>query len=130
MALPRWYGQPTQREEIDLGNPTISYRTLRCLPVNGYSGGRYFTWVLAEGLAAAGHAVTFWTTARPQFADDFAGLPRHASIRLEISPRFKAPGGAVRPDLRRARPGMERRALLSRTPDGPARPCSGRPAEL
>jgi glycosyltransferase involved in cell wall biosynthesis len=61
------------------------------LPASGYSGGRYFTWVLAEGLAAAGHDVTFWTTARPQFADDFATLPCHGSIRLAISPRFDAP---------------------------------------
>jgi glycosyltransferase involved in cell wall biosynthesis len=61
------------------------------LPASGYSGGRYFTWVLAEGLAAAGHDVTFWTTARPQFADDFATLPCHGSIRLAISPRFDEP---------------------------------------
>jgi glycosyltransferase involved in cell wall biosynthesis len=61
------------------------------LPINGYSGGRYFTWVLAEGLAAAGHSVTFWTTARPKFADDFAALPRHGAIRLEISAQFDVP---------------------------------------
>ena len=36
---------------------------------------------------------TFWTTARPQFADDFANLPSHGSIQLAISPRFDAPGG-------------------------------------
>ena len=61
------------------------------LPASGYSGGRYFTWVLAEGLAASGHYVTFWTTARPQFADDFANLPCHRSIRLAISPQFDTP---------------------------------------
>ncbi|QDV36247.1 glycosyltransferase family 4 protein [Tautonia plasticadhaerens] len=61
------------------------------LPKEGYSGGRYHAWVMGEVLAAAGHEVTFWTNARPAFADDFAGQHRLGSIRLSLTPDFGNP---------------------------------------
>ncbi|WP_435011813.1 glycosyltransferase (plasmid) [Tundrisphaera lichenicola] len=61
------------------------------MPKDGYSGGRYYTWVLGEALAAAGHDVTFWTNARPVFADDFVDQSRCGTIRVELSQDFSQP---------------------------------------
>jgi glycosyltransferase involved in cell wall biosynthesis len=46
---------------------------------------------MGEALAAAGHEVTFWTNARPVFADDFAGQDRRGSIRLALARDFGPP---------------------------------------
>ena len=58
-------------------------------PVNAYSGGRYYAWMMSEALASCGHEVTVWTDNVPVFLDDFSELPAHDSINLHCSPRFE-----------------------------------------
>jgi len=58
---------------------------------NGYSGGRYFSWLLAETLANLGHRLTFWTNNEPPFIDDFISMPAHESISILIDPGFNTP---------------------------------------
>ena len=51
-----------------------------------YSGGRYYSWLMAESLAHLGHNVSVWTNNKPYFIDDFSVYPRHNSIHLHIDP--------------------------------------------
>jgi glycosyltransferase involved in cell wall biosynthesis len=60
----------------------------------GYSGGRYYAWMIAEALAATGAAVTVWTNARPFLMRDFVEFPAHEQIVLHVDPYFRhAPAG-------------------------------------
>lgn len=68
-------------------------RTLLC-GINlseGYSGGRYHAWMLAEALAAGGHDVTYWTNNRPAFLHDFEDFPEHDRIHIHLDPGFDCP---------------------------------------
>jgi glycosyltransferase involved in cell wall biosynthesis len=54
-----------------------------------FSGGRYYAWLLAEALAEAGWDVSYVTTARPLFYDDFtdpALFPAHNRIKMHYCP--------------------------------------------
>lgn len=53
-----------------------------------YSGGRYFSWMMAEALAHQGHEVAYITNNRPVFLDDFALYPAHRQIRLVLTADF------------------------------------------
>lgn len=52
------------------------------MPEQGYSGGRYHAWIMAESLAAAGHSVTVFTNTKPGFSSDFEALPSHGTITI------------------------------------------------
>jgi glycosyltransferase involved in cell wall biosynthesis len=54
------------------------------MPEAVYSGGRYFTWILAEALAAMGQEVTLVTDHMPIFARDFIEYPCHDKIDICI----------------------------------------------
>ncbi len=51
----------------------------------GYSGGRYYSWLIAQSLAGAGHAVTYHTNCVPEFLADFRCDPNFSKIKLVIS---------------------------------------------
>jgi glycosyltransferase involved in cell wall biosynthesis len=53
----------------------------------GYSGGRYHSWAIAESLVLAGHTVTYITNCVPAFLSDFAGQSV-GSVRLLLSTDF------------------------------------------
>jgi glycosyltransferase involved in cell wall biosynthesis len=55
---------------------------VRARTTQGYSGGRFYAWILAEALADIGHNVTFWGDVEPIFVRDFEDYPRHRSIRF------------------------------------------------
>lgn len=57
----------------------------------GYSGGRYHSWMMAEALSAAGHKVTVVTNQEPDFKDDFIDYPGHQKIKIHLSPIFWIP---------------------------------------
>ncbi len=57
-------------------------------PPAGYSGGRYYSWMVAEGLALAGHEVTYLTNHRPAFLGDFKDFPAHRQVRLRLTHDF------------------------------------------
>ena len=47
---------------------------------NGYTGGRFHAWMIAEALANLGHEVTFWTNNIPKFINDISSLPKHNNL--------------------------------------------------
>lgn len=53
-----------------------------------YSGGRYYSWMMAEALASQGHQVTYITNNRPVFLDDFTAFPAHRQVRLCLTADF------------------------------------------
>ena len=55
---------------------------------SNYSGGRYHSWIMAEGLAHAGHDVFYITDNKPIFSDDFINYPNHNKIRLYLTKHF------------------------------------------
>jgi len=55
----------------------------------GYSGGRYYAWMMGEGLAAGGAAVTVWTNTQPFLMRDFIDFPAHERIVLHVDPYFR-----------------------------------------
>lgn len=67
----------------------------------GFSGGRYYAWLLAEALAEAGWDVAYITTERPMFCDDFADtalFPAHDKIQLHLCP-IRGSRECVLPDI-------------------------------
>ena len=54
-----------------------------------YSGGRYYSWLMAEALAQAGHDVRYVTNNLPVFYDDFVSFPHHQDVRVHVSRNFR-----------------------------------------
>ncbi len=54
------------------------------MPANGYSGGRYHAWVMAEALAHSGNRVYMITNHLPQFSHDFEAYPNHKQIQVVL----------------------------------------------
>ena len=71
-----------------------------------FSGGRYHALLMAEAMAAGGHYVSVWASAKPRFWSDFETLPRHKQIALTIDPSLANPPAGpfdlvmIVPDLR------------------------------
>ncbi len=61
----------------------------------GYSGGRYHAWMMAEGLAQAGYETYCITNCRPAFYGDFDAYPFHRNLRIVYTADFFSdlPGG-------------------------------------
>jgi hypothetical protein len=53
-----------------------------------YSGGRLHAWTMAEGFAANGYLVDFYTDYSPVFFNDFTEFPGHENINLLVSKYF------------------------------------------
>jgi glycosyltransferase involved in cell wall biosynthesis len=53
-----------------------------------YSGGRYYSWMMAEALASQGHQVAYITNNRPVFLDDFNAFPAHRQVRVILTADF------------------------------------------
>lgn len=81
------------------------------MPEQGYSGGRYHAWILAESLARQGHMVTVITNFIPVFAKDFdlPGVRRPSAIIHSMETPLQAAG--ARFDIVFAVPG--RKSLAS-----------------
>ena len=66
-----------------------------------YSGGRYYSWIIAEALAHAGHDVQYVTNNLPVFYTDFATFPHHRDVKVclmqELGSRrlAKGPSGDI-----------------------------------
>ncbi len=58
------------------------------MPAEGYSGGRYHAWVMAEALAHMKNQVYVITNHIPQFSRDFSAYPRHGMIRTILTDDF------------------------------------------
>ncbi len=58
------------------------------MPANGYSGGRYHAWVMAEALAHKGNQVYMITNYLPQFSKDFESYPNHKQIKIILTKDF------------------------------------------
>lgn len=58
------------------------------MPHDTYSGGRYYSLMLAEALAAGGHEVHFCTNHTPIFYSDLAAFPDHESVNLTLTDNF------------------------------------------
>lgn len=58
------------------------------MPPNTYSGGRYYSFMLAEALALGGHETWYVTNNVPVFFDDLSGCPAHEAIQLRLTPDF------------------------------------------
>jgi len=54
-----------------------------------YSGGRIYSWMLAEATAFLGHKVSYITNNRPIFYNDFKLYSNHSDIKLFITHNFK-----------------------------------------
>lgn len=57
----------------------------------GYSGGRYHAWMMAESLSVLGNKVTIITNRAPEFIGDFTDYSGHNTIEIFNSPFFKPP---------------------------------------
>ena len=57
-------------------------------PEDGYSGGRYHAWMMAEALALGGNEVHFVTDHVPIFYQDLAACPRHSDLQLHLASDF------------------------------------------
>lgn len=51
---------------------------------SGYSGGRYFSSLIAHALASAGHSVTYLTNNIPSFIDDFQYMGAKNNLKIKI----------------------------------------------
>lgn len=58
------------------------------MPPDTYSGGRYYSFMLAEALANGGHDVYFVTNHRPIFYNDLAAFPKHRLVNLRLTRDF------------------------------------------
>lgn len=58
------------------------------MPLEAYSGGRYYAFMLAEALAAGDHEAHFITNNSPIFYDDLGAFPNHRKIRLTLTNDF------------------------------------------
>ena len=57
-------------------------------PPDTYSGGRYYSCMVAEALAAGGHEVYYCTNHVPIFFADLAAFPDHDKVRLTLTDDF------------------------------------------
>ena len=53
-------------------------------PAVGYSGGRYYSWLIANALASSGHSVTYLTSNIPSFIDDFQCMGAKNNLKIKI----------------------------------------------
>ena len=58
------------------------------MPADGYSGGRYHAWVMAEALAHNGNQTYVITNNLPQFSKDFEIYPNHKKIQVILTKDF------------------------------------------
>jgi len=58
------------------------------MPAQGYSGGRYVAWTMAEALAEQENEVFFVTNYRPEFSEDFVQYKRHDRIQVILTRNF------------------------------------------
>lgn len=66
--------------------------TARVNPTN-FSGGRYHAFLMAEGLAMAGHKVTMWIDNVPKWYFNLGLLPGHPNIELHLNYFTRPPKG-------------------------------------
>jgi hypothetical protein len=58
------------------------------MPHDAYSGGRYYSFMVAEALTAGGHEVHFCTDNTPIFYSDFTSFPDHKNVTLALTQDF------------------------------------------
>ena len=68
-----------------MDNGNLKVAIIASMQSNAYSGGRYFTWIMAEALAEVGMDVYFISNSLPFFLCDFKDYPRHNTIHCILN---------------------------------------------
>lgn len=70
------------------GKRRYSIAIIGKMPLEGYSGGRYHMWIMAEALAYMDNIVYFVTNCVPTFSEDFVCYPKHSNIMMILVADF------------------------------------------
>lgn len=65
----------------------------------GYSGGRYHSWLMAEALAMSGHSVTYITNCVPEFISDCRLNPAFGKVKMIINGDWRQMSPSERQDI-------------------------------